>query len=83
MRDRRVAGVDAPAFVERRARSSLSLASSGRVAGVDAPAFVERTEAVSIRRWVLCVAGVDAPAFVERSRSAVAPTVNKCVCRRG
>ena len=37
----RVAGVDAPAFVERRPRRE-SVHGSSRVAGVDAPAFVER-----------------------------------------
>ena len=36
-----VAGVDAPAFVERTSESSSTIASRC-VAGVDAPAFVER-----------------------------------------
>ena len=37
-----VAGVDAPAFVERASRGSLRPRPPG-VAGVDAPAFVERS----------------------------------------
>ena len=37
-----VAGVDAPAFVERTSESSSTIASRC-VAGVDAPAFVERS----------------------------------------
>ena len=37
-----VAGVDAPAFVERP-RLSRIIGELRRVAGVDAPAFVERT----------------------------------------
>ena len=38
----RVAGVDAPAFVERSAVPRESPTSKRGVAGVDAPAFVER-----------------------------------------
>ena len=37
-----VAGVDAPAFVERTSATRCSLSPATSVAGVDAPAFVER-----------------------------------------
>ena len=62
---RRVAGVHAPALVERR--SSLS-ANSQRpcVAGVHAPALVERLQARCCTRTAASVAGVHAPALVER-----------------
>ena len=65
----RVAGVRAPAFVERAAAPAAASRSAPRVAGVRAPAFVERA-----RSSVGCpaarsgVAGVRAPAFVERGR---------------
>ena len=65
---RRVAGVHAPAFVERpspRAR----IARASRVAGVHAPAFVERSGRGTRPRRAARVAGVHAPAFVERSDS--------------
>ena len=66
-----VAGVSAPAFVERRSTECIQddkLAC--RVAGVSAPAFVERGKArVARATWDAggCVAGVSAPAFVERA----------------
>ena len=66
-RRRRVAGVHAPAFVERTARTSGS-ASTSRVAGVHAPAFVERWLWLRTGRCSASVAGVHAPAFVERLR---------------
>ena len=62
-----VAGVDAPAFVERGVFLACSEPAS-RVAGVDAPAFVERRCAQQVRSAPRGrVAGVDAPAFVERA----------------
>ena len=61
-----VAGVSAPAFVER-SRISRRCGRSRRVAGVSAPAFVERSwSAVWIVTETAGVAGVSAPAFVER-----------------
>ena len=66
-----VAGVDAPAFVERSTENSINgVLSTTGVAGVDAPAFVERSTENSINGVLSTtgVAGVDAPAFVERAR---------------
>ena len=62
-----VAGVSAPAFVERGEGRGGVQDCSG-VAGVSAPAFVERpVERCWLgRAWHLRVAGVSAPAFVER-----------------
>ncbi len=61
-----VAGVQAPAFVERPCSPPLKQDSS-RVAGVQAPAFVERgTKFPWHGNLPSCVAGVQAPAFVER-----------------
>ena len=60
-----VAGVHAPAFVERAATRATSRCRKG-VAGVHAPAFVERSGRSSIRMGGAGVAGVHAPAFVER-----------------
>ena len=42
-----VAGVKAPAFIERRQPSELAKRST-RVAGVKAPAFIERTGSVVV-----------------------------------
>ena len=62
-----VAGVHAPAFVERGSRPS-SPASAVGVAGVHAPAFVERCAVVfALKSLIWRVAGVHAPAFVERT----------------
>ena len=63
-----VAGVQAPAFVERRKRSTRPSPPRG-VAGVQAPAFVERAHRDNRRFRISCVAGVQAPAFVERRPS--------------
>ena len=61
-----VAGVSAPAFVERYYAELVKVATRG-VAGVSAPAFVERAGAVlASPAPALGVAGVSAPAFVER-----------------
>ena len=66
----RVAGVYAPAFVERRTRTVHSCTGRSGVAGVYAPAFVERASRTRATRGTSrCVAGVYAPAFVERSPS--------------
>ena len=63
-----VAGVYAPAFVERVGRQGNEILSVC-VAGVYAPAFVERSLAgVLPVRIIRGVAGVYAPAFVERCR---------------
>ena len=66
-----VAGVSAPAFVERAGRgSSGDRARLRSVAGVSAPAFVERRQKgrANLRRINgERVAGVSAPAFVERA----------------
>ena len=66
-----VAGVDAPAFVERSTAATTHKAAIDQcgVAGVDAPAFVERTSRMTCTPpapRASRVAGVDAPAFVER-----------------
>ena len=45
----RVAGVQTPAFVERRPRTTSSVGSTCGVAGVQTPAFVER---ICLRRVV-------------------------------
>ena len=64
-----VAGVDAPAFVEREQAAMQWFEEQACVAGVDAPAFVERTHStLTMNGKTTCVAGVDAPAFVERAR---------------
>ena len=60
-----VAGADAPAFVERRWRSSTRT-SRTNVAGADAPAFVERRWTGTRLMTRTRVAGADAPAFVEQ-----------------
>ena len=63
-----VAGVYAPAFVERALASARrSRRADERVAGVYAPAFVERRVKHGSRRCASSVAGVYAPAFVERA----------------
>ena len=63
-----VAGVHAPAFVERGLISGPH-APPASVAGVHAPAFVERSGGCPTRpRRRPRVAGVHAPAFVERGR---------------
>ena len=60
-----VAGVRAPAFIERlRLRSSRWCRCS--VAGVRAPAFIERKSASRMPTSGRSVAGVRAPAFIER-----------------
>ena len=62
-----VAGVNAPAFVERIPAGTAAEPIVG-VAGVNAPAFVERRN--TVRRYIRLaggVAGVNAPAFVERT----------------
>ena len=78
-----VAGVDAPAFVERARRGPTVDRLRTCVAGVDAPAFVERARRrLSYPPSCSGVAGVDAPAFVERSGTRrVRP--NNSWCRRG
>ena len=68
-----VAGVHAPAFVERRWSRTASTKTSTSVAGVHAPAFVERPTEKGFdlaRELPASVAGVHAPAFVERWRTA-------------
>ena len=75
-----VAGVSAPAFVERARRSAGSRTVSG-VAGVSAPAFVERSCPVPGLPTCGCVAGVSAPAFVERS--CPVPGLPTCGCVAG
>ena len=76
-----VAGVSAPAFVERAMRARAGF-DTPCVAGVSAPAFVERIPNTLHRRCLSQCAGVSAPAFVERAkprwRSRRAWT-----CRRG
>ena len=62
----RVAGVCAPAFVERRS-TPVEPPGCGRVAGVCAPAFVERSGSKRPESRSPGVAGVCAPAFVERA----------------
>ena len=65
-----VAGVNAPAFVERsRTLPGPRWASS--VAGVNAPAFVERASRKERIAELVSVAGVNAPAFVERPAYAL------------
>ena len=73
-----VAGVYAPAFVERLEGHEVTETGLKRVAGVYAPAFVER-DVVIINYDVLPqrVAGVYAPAFVERSRHSVLDTLRR------
>ena len=74
----RVAGVHAPAFVERRSGTAYRPRST-RVAGVHAPAFVERSRA---RRGIAAstgVAGVHAPAFVERTNARWGSASPRCV----
>ncbi len=72
-----VAGVYAPAFVERRPQSA-DLVCLQSVAGVYAPAFVERREPLlppaPDRRGV---AGVYAPAFVERREPLLPPAPDR------
>ena len=60
-----VAGVSAPAFVERY-RTMQTRSYVACVAGVSAPAFVERSVRWLRHSAARCVAGVSAPAFVER-----------------
>ena len=62
-----VAGVSAPAFVERTKRPPPTSRPS-TVAGVSAPAFVERRRFTRTSPRDTAVAGVSAPAFVERRR---------------
>ena len=66
-----VAGVDAPAFVERP-WGSIDYSGEIGVAGVDAPAFVERPWGSIDYSGEIGVAGVDAPAFVERLNKSTA-----------
>ena len=61
-----VAGVQAPAFVERPRSWTFRCMIPSCVAGVQAPAFVERLPPRSSRARFRRVAGVQAPAFVER-----------------
>ena len=64
-----VAGVQAPAFVERTKDATILIPAASSVAGVQAPAFVERGG--FLRQGhpnPAGVAGVQAPAFVERTR---------------
>ena len=79
-----VAGVEAPALVER-GRPKVTLDGvSQRVAGVEAPALVERAyvRADSVgTAW--SVAGVEAPALVERPSCAVRVLETRQGCRRG
>ena len=67
-----VAGVSAPAFVERFTLDPVLYAlTCACVAGVSAPAFVERSSRPRRGHTGLYgdrVAGVSAPAFVERAR---------------
>ena len=70
-RQARVAGVSAPAFVERRSARQNCSSSIARVAGVSAPAFVERSTRRHRTYTPTRVAGVSAPAFVERARSGL------------
>ena len=78
----RVAGVYAPAFVERAVSLRQWTATSASVAGVYAPAFVERGRNMICVRCLRSVAGVYAPAFGERLwRDGM--TVSEIVCRRG
>ena len=68
-----VAGVSAPAFVERGFQMDANHEWTESVAGVSAPAFVERSstgcEAEATVGLSRSVAGVSAPAFVERDAS--------------
>ena len=79
-----VAGVDAPAFVERACAASSGNTPSASVAGVDAPAFVERrTSCGTGMSQKAGVAGVDAPAFVERTQKCKVTCWQRRRCRRG
>ena len=63
-----VAGVYAPAFVERTGTPATTNSKKRSVAGVYAPAFVERHDRYAIAKpQSHSVAGVYAPAFVERT----------------
>ena len=62
----RVAGVQTPAFVERRSGRPSARRSWARVAGVQTPAFVERSSSMGSFSFWPGVAGVQTPAFVER-----------------
>ena len=73
----RVAGVYAPAFVERPPRWRRTGARSAGVAGVYAPAFVERAPGKRRTQIARRVAGVYAPAFVERDTAAVTPAARR------
>ena len=77
---RRVAGVHAPAFVERT-QWLASRRRAASVAGVHAPAFVERrpTRRAPPTTGRSGVAGVHAPAFVERAPSSTTPPTGACV----
>ena len=79
-----VAGVDAPAFVERGRRCKCLYRGPG-VDGVDAPAFVERSSLRGTRTCRRrCVAGVDAPAFIERNVASLWVCFRQSAsCRRG
>ena len=80
---RGVAGVQTPAFVERRRRRAACRIRPTGVAGVQTPAFVERFRAstfdASMHRPR--VAGVQTPAFVERKRITI-PLPFSTWCRR-
>ena len=73
-----VAGVHAPAFVERW-KTNPHQTRFQRVAGVHAPAFVERTTPSPMGVGRCCVAGVHAPAFVERRNSDAGGVSNPSV----
>ena len=81
-RGARVAGVYAPAFVERYTKVYDSGRNAPCVAGVYAPAFVEREERQTKAKKRGCVAGVYAPAFVERL-GALLSLRHYHPCRRG
>ena len=74
-----VAGVHAPAFVER-GPTARRLSYGCGVAGVHAPAFVERARMPVARATMPpCVAGVHAPAFVERWKTRLRKRRRPCV----
>ena len=75
-----VAGVKAPAFIERDCdcRQRASPTALPAVAGVKAPAFIERPWLTEISRppTTRSVAGVKAPAFIERAGSGSTLGIN-------
>ena len=65
-----VAGINLPAFVERRRKAFFCVERWTCVAGINLPAFVERSRRITSGAEALgCVAGINLPAFVERSTS--------------